>query len=323
MKTRKSYKTKKNTKNKNISTKNIKQKFLTPIMIKEKKIKKINKNFNKSICSPTKKQNDYTCYNSDELNNIKNIWNNKYPNNKINENCKKKIWVSLMDKMKNVCNDEMCWLNQDFINNNLYNKTINSFAPKHPISWNNNPNQWLTNYDLLNVMKQYEEKYKNFYFIGPSPIDFDNKYKYNDNCICNKLCNFNLKSYIDKGIDKIGVIFNTDTHDKSGSHWISLFINVPEKYIYFFDSGGNKVNYEIYVLVKRIINQSKEIGKELKFYQNSPKVHQKGSSECGMYSLYFIINLLNGNVKPSFFNKKTINDNDVETFRKILFNSPL
>ena len=42
----------------------------------------------------------------------------------------------------------------------------------------------------------------------------------------------------DKSLNKIGIIFNTDPHNKSGSHWISLFIDVKKKIICFFDSVG-------------------------------------------------------------------------------------
>ena len=174
-------------------------------------------------------------------------------------------------------------------------------------------------------MKQYENEYKNFYFIGPSPIDFDTKINENNNttCVLDDLCAFNLKSYINKGKEKIGIIFNTDPHDEGGSHWISLFVNVPERYVYFFNSTGETIPDEIDVLVKRIIEQSKALGKELKFSQNAPKQHQKGGSECGMYSLYFIINVLKGTVEPSFFKTKTIKDEEVQEFRKIIFNHAL
>ena len=32
-----------------------------------------------------------------------------------------------------------------------------------------------------------------------------------------------------RGKTKIGIIFNTDPHDKPGQHWISMFINIKKK----------------------------------------------------------------------------------------------
>lgn len=308
----------------NITPKLITKSFLNDKKIKIKKIQEIQKIIKTPVkilnCSPVKDQSDFTCYGENDLEIIKNMWNIRNPNNKVYGKNKKKIWIDLMNKMKNVCNNEMCWLKQQFIDHNISTKLMNNnFAPLSPKSWTQNPNTWLSNYDLDDVMKQYEQKYKDFSFIGPSPIDFDKSN--NNKCVWNDLCMFDLNTYIDRGKTKIGIIFNTDPHDKSGSHWISLFINVDEGYIYFFDSNGNKIPDEIDVLVKRIINQSKLLGKKLKFSQNYPKIHQYGNTECGMYSLYFIINLLDGTVKPSFFNKKKIDDNDVQIFRKIFFNN--
>lgn len=309
-----------------VTPEKIKEAYINPQKIKEKKIKKLEDEIQSPIkklnCSPSQKQSDFTCYGGDELIKIRDMWNERNPENKVVETDKKKIWVALMKRMKNVCDNEMCWLNQQFIDNNISAKILkDNFAPQSPRSWKKNPNEWLSNFDLKAVMKQYEKKYKDFSFIGPSPIDFDKTE--NNRCVWNDLCTFNLKSYIERGKTKIGIIFNTDPHDKDGSHWISLFINVPERYIYFFNSTGDSVPPEINELVQRIIAQSKEMGKELKFSQNSPKQHQRGGTECGMYSLYFIINVLKGTIKPAFFNTETITDKDVHDFRNILFNPAL
>ena len=308
----------------------VKKSYLKKKNEKNEKIKKVENEIKRHIknvnCSPKQKQNDYTCYDEEQLNKIKDMWNEKYPDNKINETDKKELWVALMDKMKNVCDNEMCWLKQQFVDNNISTKILKeNFAPQSPKSWKKNPNEWLSNFDLKAVMKQYENEYKDFYFIGPSPIDFDTKISENKktSCVLNDLCAFNLQSYFNKGKEKIGIIFNTDPHDEGGSHWISLFINVPERYVFFFNSTGESIPDEIDALVKRIIEQSKALGKELKFSQNAPKQHQKGGSECGMYSLYFIINVLKGTVEPSFFKTKTIKDEEVQEFRKIFFNPAL
>ena len=55
-----------------------------------------------------------------------------------------------------------------------------------------NPYAWLNSDDIIKVMNQYEKKYKNFKFIGPSPIDFQDK-KFYGNCVWEELCNFSIK----------------------------------------------------------------------------------------------------------------------------------
>ena len=36
--------------------------------------------------------------------------------------------------------------------------------------------------------------------------------------------------------NKIGVIFNLDKHDQSGSHWVAMFIDLENKFFFYFDS---------------------------------------------------------------------------------------
>jgi hypothetical protein len=165
-------------------------------------------------------------------------------------------------------------------------------------------------------MKQFEKKYKCFEFIGPSPIDFDSHMLYNE-CVWEELCHFDLKTLLSKGKNKIGVIFNTDPHYKDGSHWISLFIHVKKGYIFYFDSNGNPVPKEIKVLVDRVIAQAKTMDISLVFDQNYPMEHQYSNTECGMYSLYFIIQLLREtqNILISTF-KKGWAKTCITTFKK-------
>ena len=293
--------------------------------VKNKKIKnKTIKNIKKNVCSPINTNNkDYTCYTNESLEKIKNLWNARHPDKKIISNDSREIWENLKENMKNICSSEKCWLNQKFIDNNLSKELqAYTFAPSSPASWKNNPYEWLSSTDIDNVMKQYENKYKNFEFIGPSPIDFDKHMLYNE-CIWEELCKFELKNYIKRGKTKIGIVFNTDPHYLSGSHWISLFIDIKNKYIFYFDSNGHKIPPEINRLVKRIINQSNTnpLNLNLKYSDNFKKRHQKEDSECGMYALYFIIMLLTEEKKPEYFNNKSIkiSDNEMNELRKKYF----
>ena len=135
-----------------------------------------------------------------------------------------------------------------------------------------------------------------------------------------ELCNFNLNDYIKKGKYKIGIIFNLDPHYKGGSHWVSLFINVTKNFIFYFDSNGDKIPRRIKRLVNTITTQGRNIGITFNFQQNHPMEHQYENTECGMYSLYFIIELLKDNKPLSFFKEHRIPDKDMENLRKIYFN---
>lgn len=178
----------------------------------------------------------------------------------------------------------------------------------------------------MNVMYQYEMAYPNFSFIGPSPIDFD-KEKVNTNggqCVWEELCNFDLTKMLNRGKNQIGVIFNTDPHTKGGEHWISLFIDVLEKKILYFDSGGSTMPKQIQVLVDRIIDQGKQRKPKINFnFDTTTGVnHQLENTECGIYSLFFIINMLEENIDKKYLKNNLFRDKYINQFREIYFNRP-
>jgi hypothetical protein len=279
--------------------------------------------FKKSNCAGGLTNNNYTCYSELSLLKLRDFWNKRHPDNRIDTDDSKEIWIQLKNYMSNVCDRESCWLRQKFINENLDKELLQyTFAPKSPVSWKKNPNEWLSSLDIDKVMKQYEHAYSFFQFIGPSPIDFDNHKLYGE-CVWEELCKFDLYDYIKNGKTKIGIIFNTDPHYKSGSHWISMFIDVKKKFIYYFDSNGNKVPNEIKVLMDRIQRQGKNMNLDLKLMDNYNFQHQKSQSECGMYSLYFIIQLLKDEKLPEYFNTQIIKDDQVFKLRKVFFNEDL
>ena len=198
---------------------------------------------------------------------------------------------------------------------------FNYFAPESPKTWNKNPNEWLSSVDITKVMKQYEDAFPFFEFIGPSPIDFDKTPKGESSCVYEELCNFDIKTYLNpaNSKNKIGIIFNTDPHYLSGSHWISLFINIKQQFIFFFDSTGDPPSKEINKFAKKIMKQGKEIGMNFKYIVND-KQHQKSNTECGIYSLFMISNLLKETKTPNDFLSSIFTDKEMTQFRQIFFN---
>jgi hypothetical protein len=244
---------------------------------------------------------------------------------RIEESDPTKLWKILNDRFVQ-CKKEDCWLNE--IKDADLKKRIDRyiFAPDKPYEWKKNPNEWLSNFDIMNVLEQYEQTYDHFEFIGPTPIDFDAVVS--GSCIQNELCKFNISNYIKKGKTHIGVIFNLSPHTSSGSHWVSLFMDTKERVIFFFDSAGDPIPKEIKTLVNRIRKQSPE---KYAFHQNHPKEHQMGNTECGVYSLFFIITMLTGKTplargdmntrqKIHLFKRRTIPDKYIEQYRNVYFN---
>jgi hypothetical protein len=248
---------------------------------------------------------------------MRSYWNNRHPDVKIQSDDPIQIWSELKKYMGGTCNTEQCWLKQQFITDTNDSELLNyTFATESPSTWKTNPNEWLSSVDIENVMKQYEHAYPCFQFIGPSPINFDTKIY--GQCVWEELCNFDINNFIKKGHTKIGFIFNTDPHYLDGTHWIALFVNTKKKYIYYFDSIGDPVPKQIDVLMNKIIKQCDDIGIQLTRYDNEIQ-HQKQSSECGMYCLYFIIrSIIDTPSDHKVINR--ITDDTMTKFRKVYFN---
>ena len=300
---------------------------------KTRKIRKYNKkskkrggdkkSFTKAPCAPKthNEMQNFSCYSKDALIKMRDLWNKRHSDSLIESNDAKDIWNNLKEKMANACHTEACWLKQKFMENNLNDElTTYTFAPKSPVKWKENHTTWLNSTDIEKVMKQYEHAYPCFRFIGPTPIDFD-KQVYEKKCVWDDLCHFEISKFIADGITKIGIIFNTDPHDKSGAHWISLFINLNKKFIFFFDSNGTKIPNEIQKFCDRVMEQANKLKIKLTFDQNAPFVHQEGNTECGMYSLYFIVTLIKDSHNYKFFKETKITDKAMDNLRDRYFNN--
>jgi len=273
-------------------------------------------------CSPNPRNNkEYSCLDDETLFKLKDLWNMRHQDAKIDSNDPKVIWQTIKIYLKSVCNKESCWLKQQFVQGKLDKELRNSFAPKSPKEWKKNPNEWLSSVDILNVMNQYESAYKCFEFMGPSPIDFD-KHMLNGKCVWEELCDFNLQNQINSGKTKIGVIFNTDPHNKDGEHWISMFINIKKGNIFFFDSAGDMPPKEIQVFINKIIEQGKKLTTPIYFKSdyNYPVEHQYGNTECGIYSLFFIVHMLEDKLTGHYLKTHKLKDKYMQQFRKVYFN---
>jgi len=275
-------------------------------------------------CSPKTKKKGYTCLTDEAIYKLRDLWNARHPDVPINTNDPKEIWEKMRINMTNVCNKESCWLKQNFVNGQLDKELTSSFAPISPSEWKKNPNEWLSSIDIMNVMKQYEEAYKCFDFIGPSPIDYDTHKLYGE-CVWEELCHFNLSKQIKEGKKKIGVIFNLDPHTMGGSHWVSLFINIKKKTIFYFDSAGDKIPKQIMKFVDMVKTQGMQMNPQIKFVfdQNHPVEHQYGNTECGVYSLFFIVHMLDDKINAHYLKTHILKDEYMEKFRKVFFNEDL
>jgi hypothetical protein len=323
-------------KNRKVLQKNIKN-------IKNIKIELKTKKLGKSICAPfitpldlskdiglnktniniIKSATDESCFTIEALRKIADKWNETNHNMQIQYNDSttgKTLWSSINNVMRAKCNNEVCWIKQDFIkDSSLSRELIKNFKPMMPKKWEDKPTEWLNTLDIRDVMNQYEVKFPEFEFIGPVPMDFDAKVGFGQ-CVIDELCKISLKSLLDKGKKQIGVVFNLDKHTQSGSHWVAMHCTLDNPSlgeICYWDSYGIKPNPEVVVLMDRLKTQGAELGYNIKIKINNIR-HQYKNSECGVYCIYFLTSLLEGKTFEDII-KNIISDDKMNDKRNDFF----
>ena len=161
-------------------------------------------------------------------------------------------------------------------------------------------------------MKQYEDKDEKFVFLGPYPIDFDGK-NVIGKCFFEDMCDKPLNHFTNMGHTKIGAIFNLDTHDKSGSHWVALFCNTKKKEVCYFDSYAEPPPKEVNDLMNRWIFNGKKLYGDFSKKINETRF-QYGSSECGIYCIDFIVRLLE-DIPFEYYINERISDETINNMR--------
>lgn len=234
-----------------------------------------------------------------------------------NDLCDDELINSLIEQFNNIyteCNDDQyCLIKQPFmkeldndIKNNIKNNTFRPEGPQGKF-------EWLNTINIEKVMEQYETKYSNFKFLGAVPIDFD------DLPVLG-LKNINCKKLEKNGKNIVGVVFNLDEHYKSGSHWVAMYANLNNGQLYYFDSYGTKPDIRIINFMKRIARYCRRKGiRKLDVNYNNNR-YQYGNSECGVYSINFILRMLKNNNFQDILNNP-INDDKINLCRKIYFNN--
>lgn len=195
--------------------------------------------------------------------------------------------------------------------------------PRRPSSWESDPDEWLDNFNIQDVMSQYEKACPWFRFLGVFPIDFSVKNPYRKDkevCLNPEICTIDIHKEYDKGIRAFGAIFNLDPHYKSGSHWVGLYCNLEglkddrgQPWCAYFDSYG----YDTPPYIARFMRYLYSQDNRLKLMYNARRF-QYSTSECGVYSMYFIVCMLNG-IQFSKFCKKAIPDSMMLRLRQQFF----
>lgn len=265
-----------------------------------------------SSCAPYVKSRDDSCFTHEQLKHIAANFNKSNPIKKITIHRKKAaLWDAINSRLSSECaaNDEKCWLQFSKMKD-----AKERFRPDMPSTWKHNPREWLSNFDIQKVMQQYETS--SFKFLGVFPSDYDYKLAMNV-CVAQELCNLDVQQLKAEGITELGIVFNTDPHYASGSHWVAVYVCTNPRSnkfgFYYYDSNAAEPSEYIKKLYASIHASIPSMMSRFALKSNTVR-HQFKNTECGMFSMHFIISMLNK--KKSF--EQIIHEklNDDSIFKK-------
>lgn len=260
-----------------------------------------------SFCSPTA-ENKKFCYSFDSLLKVALAWNHLKPKDKIiiiKNNDSQILYDKIKEKLCKFTktNDDNYWAWIDIIKmlNNNKNPKITSvmksiekkeLRPAQPIEWITNKTEWLSNFDIDNVLTQYEANKELFYkFHGVFTIDFRLKTstgvcKYYDNC------DINMKNIINSNNKYFGFVTNLCKYDEPGTHWTSSFFILDPSLnsygAYYYDSVKRPIPKLLKPVFIDIQKQMNSIYPHKKFNIHTSNIaHQHSNTECGVFSIAF------------------------------------
>jgi hypothetical protein len=296
---------------------------------------------NTDKCAPDKDFKDGSCFTLESLKLIAKKYNETNKTNQIKiTNSKKDLVKKLTEVFSKSCSTQTCWLRQDIVKS-LKNKDINenTFRPVGPSIGTD----WLSTTHINDVVNQYENKYDDFVFLGALPNDFQE-------LPILGLSKIDFDDFVKEGKTKLGMVINLDTHNQKGSHWVALYTDLAANKLYYFDSIGKEPGKRIKKFNNDIVKYmyNKKYNKELqidkilgmvsklddnistKYYKIinkklkdldirfNNKQHQFKNTECGVYSINFILRLAKGESFDSIINNIT-NDNEINKCRDVYF----
>jgi hypothetical protein len=177
--------------------------------------------------------------------------------------------------------------------------------------------EWLSNEDIDNTLKEYEKIYPHFKYLNAVPIDCENY----DFCSLHKN-KLKFDKWYDKGYRVFGTVFNLDKMYESGSHWVAFLMSANTKKSYYYDSALGQPSSNVKNLAKMFSKFcEKELGEKAELIVNDKK-HQRDGSECGVYSINFILRMLRGEPFDEI-NENGLEFKEINSCRNVYFKNKI
>lgn len=216
------------------------------------------------------------------------------------------------------CESELCVLKnkqfEEFTGSATTEHVINTrFKPEGP----SHTTEWLNNDNIDFVINQWNRVYPNFLHIPFQMIDFDEQQT--------RLYTLNLADEYKKGIRKMGCVINTDKSSGKGIHWFCVFADLAGNEhwtLEYFDSAGDYPKRSVHAWLNKQRSMLAESypDKRIEVIDVTKSNQlQRSTTECGVFSLWYILSRLNGIPYNYFSQPSAINDDMMYKFRKFLF----
>lgn len=232
-------------------------------------------------CSPKSRasvpQSSQSCFSWQTLSRIARKYNEANPQDKIEiHRTQQDLYNAIRSKMPE-CKDEKCWTRARFLNAGDREELIENFKPPIP----QGKYAWLNTDDIDRVLTGYEKVFSSFSYLGAHPLDFQTYTR-----------GFKPVELIrnpQTGKKKFGIVLNLDRSNQPGSHWVAIFIDINDRVMEYYDSYGLSAPKEVREFFDRITERRNGWT-----YKENKKAHQQKNSECGVYSINFIVQRISG-----------------------------
>lgn len=185
---------------------------------------------------------------------------------------------------------------------------------------------WLSNVHIDSVMKQWETAHPEFYAYNFNMRNYMDWSFTADNDLVNKpdtLATVHFDALYRAGKRCAGCIVNNDNYQNGGTHWMAIFVDARKPgyaTCEFFNSAGNNPAPEFVSYLVRTAREISEMGGTWKadVKRITRRRHQQSTTECGLYSLFYVWARING-VSWQYFLDHPIDDQLMFEFRHHLF----
>lgn len=172
-----------------------------------------------------------------------------------------------------------------------------SLLYKPDLEWT--PSSWLSSDDIENVLVQVEKAHQDTKLVGVFPADICNPQNPLWVPHCKKAWvkqyggGLDIKTLLNQNKTKLMYVFNTDVSVGRGKHWISLFVDIVNMNMYFYDSNREDPPVLVQNYIDTLISHAKNYGINFRLECNM-KQNQFADGQCGPYVIRMLTGLAGG-----------------------------